>query len=64
MDKTIRMAFILMALLIVVAYFVGAATETNALANGFTKITYALTGRNGQGNFAAYPTGGGNVQLG
>ena len=64
MERTIRMAFILMALLIVVAYFVGAATETNALANGITKITYALTGRNAAGNFAAYPGGGGAIQLG
>jgi hypothetical protein len=31
-DSTIRYIFLLSALLIVVAYFVGAATETNSLA--------------------------------
>ncbi len=61
-DSTIRYAFFLMALLIVVSYFVGAATETNALANGITKLVNALTGRNAQGQFAAYPTGATKVQ--
>jgi len=60
----IRYAFLLMALLIAVAYFVGAATDTNALANGATKLVLALTGRNPtSGQFANYPSGGGNVQL-
>lgn len=54
-DSTIRYIFFLMALLILVAYFVGAATETTSLANGFTKIVYALTGRNTAGGFAGYP---------
>lgn len=64
-DSTIRYIFLLSALLIVVAYFVGAATETNSLANGLTKLTMAVTGRNpATGNFANYPTGGGAVQGG
>ncbi len=62
-DSTIRYIFLLSALLIVVAYFVGAATETNSLAAGITKLVYALTGRNSQGVFGAYPTGStGKVQ--
>ncbi len=47
-----------MALLIAVAYFTGAATDTNALAAGFTKLIYAATGRTSTGTFAAYPSGG------
>lgn len=62
MDATIRYIFLLSALLIVVAYFVGAATDVNSLTNGMVKLSYALTGRSPQGQFAAYPTGGGNVQ--
>jgi hypothetical protein len=65
MDQTIRYIFLLSALLIIVAYFVGAATDTNALANGLTKFVMAVTGRNpATGNFAAYPSGGGTVQGG
>ena len=61
MDKTIRYLFFLGALLIVVAYFVGAATETNSLATGATKLIYAVTGRTSAGQFASYPSGGGTV---
>lgn len=57
MDSTIRYVFLLSALLIVLAYFVGAATETDALANGLTRLVYALTGRSSNGQFAAYPAG-------
>lgn len=58
MNETVRDAFWLMALLIVVAYFVGAATDTNALANGLTKLVLALTGRDpSTGQFASYPSG-------
>jgi hypothetical protein len=61
-DSTIRYIFLLSALLIIVAYFVGAATETNALVAGIIKIWYAATGRTSSGAFAAYPAGGGAVQ--
>jgi hypothetical protein len=64
-DSTIRYIFILSALLIIVAYFVGAATETNTLASGLTKLVMAITGRNpATGQFSGYPTGGGTVQGG
>ena len=58
MDSTIRYIFLLSALLIIVAYFAGAASDVNSFTRGLTKISYAVTGRNAQGNFAAYPTGG------
>jgi hypothetical protein len=64
MDNTIRFIFLLSALLIVTAYFVGAATETNSLANGATKLVYAVTGRTSAGAFAGYPQGAGAVQGG
>lgn len=57
MDETIRYAFLLMALLIVVVYFVGAATDTNALAAGIQKLVYALTGRSASGQVGGYPGG-------
>jgi hypothetical protein len=63
-DSTIRYIFLLSALLIVVAYFVGAATETNTLASGITKLVYAVTGRDPSGAFAAYPSGATTVQGG
>jgi hypothetical protein len=57
-DSTIRYIFLLSALLIVVAYFVGASTDTNSLASGLTKIIMAVTGRNpATGQFAGYATG-------
>lgn len=65
MSDVTRDIFLLSALLIVVAYFVGASTDTNSLANGITKLVMAVTGRNpATGNFANYPTGGGTVQGG
>lgn len=62
-DTTIRYIFLLSALLIVVAYFVGAATETNSLAAGISKLVMAVTGRNpSTGQFASYPAGASTVQ--
>lgn len=57
MDATIRYIFLLSALLIVAAYFVGVATDVNAFSAGATRLVYAVTGRNQAGQFAAYPTG-------
>lgn len=57
MDRTIRSLFWLMALLVILAYFAGFVADVNASANAIQKLGYAFTGRNAQGNFAAYPTG-------
>ena len=57
-NAAIKDMAILAAILIVLAYFVGA---TNLLSVGLTKgvgLFYAITGRNSQGNFANYPQGG------
>ena len=57
MESTIRYIFLLSAILIVAAYAVGVATDTNAFANGLSQVIRTATGRNAQGNFAAYPGG-------
>jgi hypothetical protein len=64
MGKSEWYGFLLLALLIGVAYFVGLATDINAFTAGLVKVAYAFSGRNAQGQFAAYPTGGGAVQGG
>lgn len=61
-SDTIRYMFLLSALLIVVAYFVGAATDINALSSGLNKLVLSITGRNQQGQFGAYPSGATKVQ--
>ena len=60
MNDTIRYIFLLSALLIAAAYFLGVATDINAFSAGATRLIYAVTGRDTQGKFAAYPTGGPN----
>lgn len=54
--------FVLLLTLILVVYYVGAATNFMAFAQGAQRILYALTGRNQQGNFQGYPAGGTAVQ--
>lgn len=49
--------FTLSALLIVVVYYKGSVPLLGAFGDGLVKIGYAFTGRNAQGNFAAYPSG-------
>jgi hypothetical protein len=57
MEDTIQKIFLLSALLIAAAYFVGVATDVNAFSAGATKLIYAVTGRDSKGQFAAYPKG-------
>lgn len=49
--------FVLMAALIALVYFKGTVADINAIGANGVNLSYALTGRNAQGNFAAYPTG-------
>lgn len=53
-DKLAMIAIIL----IFVVYFVGFSTDAKAVGGLFAPIFYSITGRNAQGNFAGYPTGG------
>lgn len=59
-QETIKYVFLLSALLIAAAYFLGVATDVNAFSAGATRLIYAVTGRGPTGNFAAYPGGGPN----
>jgi hypothetical protein len=63
-SSTVRYAFLLFALLIVVSYFIGAATDTNTLASSVTKVVFAVTGRTSSGKYAGYPAGATQVQMG
>lgn len=47
--------FLLLALLVIVAYNVGFSRSVGAAGGAATGLTYALTGRNATGAFAGYP---------
>ena len=49
---------IVSVLLILVVYFKGSTALGGSIAQMIQTISYAWTGRNAEGNFAAYPTGG------
>lgn len=51
------MVFLTVLFLIGVVFYVGLSTDFQAFAKGAQQILYALTGRNAQGNFVAYPGG-------
>lgn len=56
-DSTIRYLFLLGALLIAAAYYVGLSTDANAFFAGATQIGRTFTGQNASGTaFLAYPT--------
>lgn len=50
--------FVLMALLIALAYYSGLKTDAGAVQGLLVSVGQAFTGRNSSGNFAAYPGGG------
>jgi hypothetical protein len=55
MNDSIRYIFLLCALLIAGAYFIGVSTDAATLISGLTGLVNALTGRDATGKFAAYP---------
>jgi len=57
-QQALRYFFVLSAILIIVVYFSGSTAVANAFSHMVQTISYAVTGRNASGNFAAYPTGG------
>lgn len=57
-QRTITYLFVLAFLLIVVAYWGGANKILGTLFSGTNTLDLTATGRNSQGNFAAYATGG------
>lgn len=56
--RTIRYLFVLAVLLVVLAYFAGANQLAKTGLAGLNTLGLTFTGRNSQGQFAAYPTGG------
>jgi len=57
-DKLIGVLAFLAGLLIVVAYFTGFTSDVNSVGSVVNNLGNTFTGRNSQGAFAAYPTGG------
>jgi len=55
--QALRYFFVISALLIIALYFVGASTFTAAFAHMVQTISYAVTGRNAQGNATNYTSG-------
>jgi hypothetical protein len=53
--QAMKYFFILSAILIIVAYFKGSSAVGQAFGAMIQTISYAVTGRNASGNFAAYP---------
>jgi hypothetical protein len=49
--------FILSLVLLVAAYFAGVSTDVQSFSAAFKSLLLTATGRNAQGNFAAYPGG-------
>lgn len=60
-DKTIQRIFLLIALFIAVAYFVGLSTDLNSFLSGANNIILSLQGRTKSGAVSAYPSGGGTL---
>lgn len=59
LDKDIYYGFVIMLVLILVVYYVGATNVGQTLFTGIVNTVYALTGRSQQGVFQNYPGGGG-----
>lgn len=57
-SRTVNYLFILGALLILVAYWAGSKQILTTLFSGVNTLDLTATGRNSQGQFASYPTGG------
>lgn len=57
-DKTLWYLFILSLVLIGVAYYTGLKSDVGAFSSAINNLGLTFTGRNSQGQFAAYPTGG------
>jgi len=58
LNRTISYLFILSLILIVVAYWAGSNAVLGTIFGGVNTLDLTATGRNAQGQFAAYPTGG------
>lgn len=57
-DRTIRYLFLLAIALLAFAYYAGANKLLGTGISGVNTLGLTFTGRNSQGQFANYPTGG------
>lgn len=57
-ERALYYIFILSLVLIVVVYFAGSTNVLQTLGTQFGNLLNISTGRNTQGQFAGYPTGG------
>lgn len=57
-DKALRYIFVLSFLLIIVAYWAGSQKILESSTTGLVSLGNTFTGRNSQGVFAVYPSGG------
>jgi hypothetical protein len=55
LNRTVSYLFILSLILIVVAYYAGSQAVLGTLISGANTLGQTYTGRDAQGNFAAYP---------
>lgn len=55
-DRVLFYGFALSVLLIVVVYFVGVATDAQALGSAVNSLLLTVTGRDSSGAFAQYPS--------
>jgi hypothetical protein len=55
LNRTVSYLFILSLILIVVAYYAGSQAVLGTLFSGANTLGQTYTGRDAQGNFAAYP---------
>lgn len=60
-DKALQYIFILSLILVVVAYWAGSKEVATALGSQINSLILTATGRNSNGQFAAYPSGAPNV---
>ena len=58
-DKALRYIFIISLVLVLVAYWAGTRGVANAFGTQLNQLILTVTGRNAQGQFAAYPSGPG-----
>lgn len=57
-QRTLRYLFILALVLVFLAYWAGANQLAQTGISGVNQLGLTFTGRDNQGKFAAYPTGG------
>lgn len=56
-DSAIRYIFVISLILVIVAYYVGSQNVLSTLGATTGSLLNTATGRNSQGQFAAYPSG-------